>query len=173
MGGEVQSAPWPDCEPFHSRPDGTPLPLTRQRNPTPPQTRASPVRERLLPCPIPPSPSPAATVGRHTVPPKAPADRRQPPIYPNSSPDRRVCNFLTPLQCRSRRSIEWIRAKATSPNDVVAYRLSFASLALQECSWYSCVVRQCTIDSQEVCLMRGLSQRDYRGLEPRGSPGCL
>ena len=44
---------------FHSRPDAARPPLTHQpANPTSPPTRASPVRERLLPCPIPPSPSP-------------------------------------------------------------------------------------------------------------------
>ena len=34
-----------------------------------------------------------------SAPPKAPADRRQPPVYPNSSPDHRACNSLTPLPC--------------------------------------------------------------------------
>ena len=57
-GRSSSAAPWPDCEPFHSQPDGARPPLTRQANPTSPQTRASPVRERLLPCPIPPSRSP-------------------------------------------------------------------------------------------------------------------
>ena len=33
------------------------------------------------------------------APPKAPADRRQPPVYPNSSPDHRACNSLTPCHC--------------------------------------------------------------------------
>ena len=36
-------APWPDCEPFHSRLDGQPA-----TDPTSPQTRATPVRERSL-----------------------------------------------------------------------------------------------------------------------------
>ena len=36
-------APWPGCEPFHSRPDGQPA-----TDPTSPQTRATPVRERSL-----------------------------------------------------------------------------------------------------------------------------
>ena len=52
------AAPWPDCEPFHSQPDGARPPLTHQPTQRPLQTRASPVRERLLPCPIPPSRSP-------------------------------------------------------------------------------------------------------------------
>ncbi len=38
-----------------------------------------------------------------SAPPKAPADRRQPPVYPNSSPDHRACNSLTPLPLFSRR----------------------------------------------------------------------
>ena len=36
-------APWPGCEPFHSRPDGQ-----AATDPTSPQTRATPVRERSL-----------------------------------------------------------------------------------------------------------------------------
>ncbi len=39
-----------------------------------------------------------------SAPPKAPADRRQPPIYPNSSPDHRVYYFLIPLPVSSRRT---------------------------------------------------------------------
>ena len=43
-------------------------------------------------------------------PPKAPEDRRQPQIYPNSSPDHRVCNFFTPL--RYPHAVHrWIRGK--------------------------------------------------------------
>ena len=38
-----------------------------------------------------------------SAPPKAPADRRQPPVYPNSSPDHRACNSLTLLPLSSRR----------------------------------------------------------------------
>ena len=56
-GRSSSAAPWPDCEPFHSQPDGA-RPTDPPANPTSPQTRASPVRERLLPCPIPPSRSP-------------------------------------------------------------------------------------------------------------------
>ena len=97
-GRRSSVAPWPDCEPFHSRPDGTPLPLTRQ--PTQRPRKLAPARSASASCRV---------LSRHlahhshcrppSVPPKAPADRRQPPVYPNSSPDHRVCNFLTPLQC--------------------------------------------------------------------------
>ena len=38
-----------------------------------------------------------------SAPPKAPADGRQPPVYPNSSPDHRACNSLTLLPLSSRR----------------------------------------------------------------------
>ena len=38
-----------------------------------------------------------------SAPRKAPADRPQPPVYPNSSPDYRACNSLTPLPLSSRR----------------------------------------------------------------------
>ena len=38
-----------------------------------------------------------------SAPPKAPADRRQPPVYPNSSPEHHACNSLTPPPLSSRR----------------------------------------------------------------------
>ena len=50
-------APWHGCERFHSQPDD-PSATDPPANRTSPQTRASPVRERLLSCPIPPSRSP-------------------------------------------------------------------------------------------------------------------
>ena len=37
-----------------------------------------------------------ATVGRHRCPQKRLQTARQPPVYPNSSPDHRACNSLTP-----------------------------------------------------------------------------
>ena len=43
LGNPSSLAPWPGCEPFHSRPDGQPA-----TDPTSPQTRATPVRERSL-----------------------------------------------------------------------------------------------------------------------------
>ncbi len=96
-------APWPDCEPFHSQPDCARPPLTRHpANRTPRQL--APVRSASASCRV---------LSRHpthhshckppSAPPTAPADRRQPPVYPNSSPDHRACNFLTPLPLSSRR----------------------------------------------------------------------
>ena len=53
LGGAVQPRPGPAAS------HGTPsLTAPSATDPTSPQTRASPVRERLLPCPIPPSRSP-------------------------------------------------------------------------------------------------------------------
>ena len=40
-----------------------------------------------------------ATVGPHRRPQKRLQTARLPPIYPNSSPDHRACNFLTPFRC--------------------------------------------------------------------------
>ena len=40
-----------------------------------------------------------ATVGRHRCPQKRLQTARQPPVYPNSSPDHRACNSLTPFHC--------------------------------------------------------------------------
>ena len=55
--GAVQPRPGPAAS--HSTPSLTaPSATDPPANPTSPQTRASPVRERLLPCPIPPSRSP-------------------------------------------------------------------------------------------------------------------
>ena len=39
-----------------------------------------------------------ATVGRHRCPQKRMQTARQPPVYPNSSPDHRACNSLTPFR---------------------------------------------------------------------------
>ena len=40
-----------------------------------------------------------ATVGRHRCPQKRLQTARQPPVYPNSSPDHPACNSLTPFRC--------------------------------------------------------------------------
>ena len=40
-----------------------------------------------------------ATVGRHRCPQKRLQTARQPPVYPNSSPDHRACNSLTHFRC--------------------------------------------------------------------------
>ena len=40
-----------------------------------------------------------ATVGRHRCPQKRLQTARQPPVYPNSSPDHRACHSLTPFRC--------------------------------------------------------------------------
>ena len=44
-----------------------------------------------------------AAAGRHRCPQKRLQTARQPPVYPNSSPDHRACNSLTPLPLSSRR----------------------------------------------------------------------
>ena len=103
LGRKVQLHLGPCCEPFHSRPDAArPLLTCHPANRTPRQL--APVRSASASCRV---------LSRHlahhshcrppSAPPKAPADRRQPPVYPNSSPDHRACNFLTPLPLPSRR----------------------------------------------------------------------
>ena len=54
-----------------------------------------------------------ATVGRHRCPQKRLQTARQPPVYPNSSPDHRACNSLTPsaVLTPSIPVLRWIRAK--------------------------------------------------------------
>ena len=51
-----------------------------------------------------------ATAGRHRCPQKRLQTARQPPVYPNSSPDHRACNSLTPFPC-PRAVHRWIRVK--------------------------------------------------------------
>ena len=97
LGKPSSVAPWPGCEPFHSRPDGARPPVAqRPRQPNvPANSRQSGPRAPL-----------AVSSPRHlahhnhcrppSAPPQTPADCRQPLIYPNSSPYHRVCNFLTP-----------------------------------------------------------------------------
>ena len=54
-----------------------------------------------------------ATVGRHRCPQKRLQTARQPPVYPNSSPDHRACNSLTPsaVLTPSIPVLRWIRDK--------------------------------------------------------------
>ena len=52
----------------------------------------------------------AATAGRHRCPQERLQTARQPPVYPNSSPDHRACNSLTPFPC-PRAVHRWIRVK--------------------------------------------------------------
>ena len=56
-----------------------------------------------------------ATVGRHRCPQKRLQTARQPPVYPNSSPDHRACNSLTPsaVLTPSIPVHRWIRDKET------------------------------------------------------------
>ena len=64
-------APWPDCEPCHSQPDGARLPLTRHpANGTSPPTRAKSASERLLLHAALTISLTTATVGRHRRSPK-------------------------------------------------------------------------------------------------------
>ena len=83
LGKSSSVAPWHGCEPFHSQPDGARPQLTRHPpNRTSPQTRASPVRERLLPRPLPAiSPYPTSPDGHKVSPRRLKTDTG--PIYPN------------------------------------------------------------------------------------------
>ena len=87
-GRSSSAAPWPDCEPFHSQPDGARPPLTRQ--PTQRPRKLAPAQSASASC---------CVLSRHlalhshcrppSVPPKAPADRpptsRLPKFEPGSS----------------------------------------------------------------------------------------
>ena len=103
LGYPVQSRPGPAAS--HSTPsltapsatDPTSLPTERPPKLTP--SRSASASCHVLSCHL--------ALHSHCrpppAPPKAPADRRQPPIYPNSSPDHRACNSLTLLPVSSRR----------------------------------------------------------------------
>ena len=85
-------APWPDCEPFHSRPDGAVGDRATHRTTECPRKLAPPWSAsgsfRVL-CP-------------HLAPRahrRAPAGRPATSRLPESSPDNRACNSLTPFRC--------------------------------------------------------------------------
>ena len=87
-GRSSSAAPWPDCEPFHSQPDGARPPLTRQ--PTQRPRKLAPAQSASASCRV-----LSRHLARHShcrppsVPPKAPADRsptsRLPKFEPGSS----------------------------------------------------------------------------------------
>ena len=97
-GRSSSAAPWPDCEPFHSQPDGARPLLTRQPTQRPANSRQPSPRAPLA-VSYPAISLATATVGRHRCPQKRLQTARQPPVYPNSSPDHRACNSLTPFRC--------------------------------------------------------------------------
>ena len=109
LGNPVQSRPGTAAS------DSTPnlttrLQLTRHpANRTSPQTRASPVRERLLPCPLPAISLTTATVGRH----RRPQKHLQTAANPSSTRIRaRIIALVTPsppFQC-PHAVHRWIRA---------------------------------------------------------------
>ena len=87
-GRSSSAAPWPDCEPFHSQPDGARPPLTRQ--PTQRPRKLAPAQSASASCRV-----LSRHLARHSHcrppsgPPKAPADRpptsRLPKFQPGSS----------------------------------------------------------------------------------------
>ena len=96
-GRSSSAAPWPDCEPFHSQPDGARTPLTHQPTQRP-RKLASTVRERLLP--ILAISLATATVGRHRCPQKRLQTAPQPRLRSNSSPESRLVPHPLPLSSR-------------------------------------------------------------------------
>ena len=121
LGNPVQSRPDPAAS--HSTPNLTaPVRQCPQR-----PLQLAPVRSASASCRV-----LSRHLAHHThcrppsASPKAPADRRQPPIYPNSSPDHPRLLLPLPLPVSSPRpslSIpvhRWIRAKARLPWDVAA-----------------------------------------------------
>ena len=107
---EEQFSPRPGPAASHSTPSLT--------APRPPLTRQPTQRPRKL-APAPSASASCRVLSRHlarhshcrppSAPPTAPATARQPPVYPNSSPDYRACNSLTPFPC-PRAVHRWIRA---------------------------------------------------------------
>ena len=102
LGKPSSVAPWPGCAPCHSQPDdpsATDPPSGQLNVPANSrQSRSASASSRVL----------SRHLAQHShcrppsAPPKAPATARQPPVYPNSSPDHRACNSLPPLPLSSR-----------------------------------------------------------------------
>ena len=92
-------APWPDCEPFHSRLDGAVGDRAAHRTTECPRKLAPPWSAsgsfRVL-CP---HLAPRAHRRPPSAPPRAPAGRPATSRLPESSPDNRACNSLTPFRC--------------------------------------------------------------------------
>ena len=92
-------APWPDCEPFHSRLDGAVGDRATHRTTECPRKLAPPWSAsgsfRVL-CP---HLAPRAHRRPPSAPPRAPAGRPATSRLPESSPDNRACNSLTPFRC--------------------------------------------------------------------------
>ena len=110
--GSVASRP--DCGPFHSQPyGGAPPPLNRQLNV--PANSRHPGPRTPFAVSYPAISLTTATVGCHRRPKKHLQTARQPPVYPNSSPDHRTSNSLTPLPLSSRRPSVSIGGFGLSP----------------------------------------------------------
>ena len=80
-----------------------------------------------------------ATAGRHRCPQKRLQTARQPPVYPNSSPDHRACNSLTPFRC-PHAVHRWIRAKEAAEGRAgkgkpVRHQLHRTPTATQQARW--------------------------------------
>ena len=99
LGNPSSLAPWPDCEPFHSRPDGAVGDRATHRTTECPRKLAPPWSAsgsfRVL-CP---HLAPRAHRRPPSAPPRAPAGRPATSRLPESSPDNRACNSLTPFRC--------------------------------------------------------------------------
>ena len=111
LGNPIQSRPGSTAShstPGLTAPSATELPTAQ---PNSPQTRATLVRERFLPCPL-SSSCPRAHRRPPSAPPRAPAGRPATSRLPESSPDNRACNSLTPFRCPHavHRMNRWIRA---------------------------------------------------------------
>ena len=109
LGKPSSVAPSLDCELFHFLPDGARPPLTQRPR------QLAPVRSASASCRV-----LSRHLAHHThcrppsAPLKAPADRRQPPIYANSSPDHPRLLLPLPPSDVFTPSIgvhRWIRAK--------------------------------------------------------------
>ncbi len=94
--------PWPGCEPFHSRPDGTVGDRPTHRTTEDPR-RLVPARSERVPCCVfSRLPRIAAPADGHRGPCAAMKTVRRPP-YPKWNPGYFPCSSLTPLPLSSRR----------------------------------------------------------------------
>ena len=103
LGGAVQARPGPTAS--HSTPSLT-APVrhcTRQPTQRPRKLAPSPVRERLLPCPIPTIIARHSHCGRHRCPQKRLQTAREPPRVPKFEPGSCAPVTPSPRQLSSRR----------------------------------------------------------------------
>ena len=112
-----------------------------------------------------------ATVGRHRCPQKRLQTAPQPPGYPNSSPDHRACNSLTPFRCPHAvhpcPSVDsgLVIAERIGPKEATQLMNEYSRLQLEGTqyisdSWFRYQLAESIIFGEKQDLMPGLEMTD-------------